>query len=715
MTWLSGWFTSRSSQPSTGFPLRCECLESRLVPAALLDPLRVQQAFQSAWEAASRPGQAALQRHIDLDGDGVPEQLSVVDSGGSSPRQLKLLPLNDRANLASRDLVSLGYDPSNLIVEDFDGDERFDIFLPDTHHQLGMLLLGTPEGGFDAAVDQGSKRDLTLGDISGDGVEDVIFADAAENKISVMLSGGAKEVLADRSNGVFGTMGLHLGDLNGDGILDLLAGNAGNNVLIFPGLGNGAFASEVHQGIGIPTDLGPARFFVTHLFDRVEFDPATGEYRDPYPDLIVACEMTGSIVVFHGTGDWNLEQSQVFHAGMLPTDIVPRDLNGDGLPDLVVTARGSNEVWIIPGQEQGRFDSRSLRVLPVGPAPMKSFVDDFDGDGRLDLVTLASGRNEIDFFSDVDSPFTAYRAISTGGDRPTLGVVGDSNDDGIMDLVVGHDQDGSISYFLGSSSGPLFVESRPSPTGMPSALANGGVTLNGWSIVVASAASLEAVVMTFVAPPVIDLAEPGGETVGPSPEEPPAPLAQLESYSSNGLALIPWLRTPLHDSLPANDSLELETADQPGMGGPGNPLTGKGTPEGASEILPPPSEDEKPTGEPTQASDQQPNLYVLGVEEATSPVLPPEWSPAPLLRLQAMEVPDQAPPEGEAGPDLLPEDHSLSRFDEAATREVEEPVHPTLVSDRSNRWTTDVLLLLAAWSLLWDRPVLRNLKWRPLR
>ena len=132
-----------------------------------------------------------------------------------------------------------------------------------------------------------------------------------------------------------------LADLNGNGIPDLIVANSGgNNVLVYPGLGNGQF--------------GPA-----------------------------------------------LNGGQGFFTGTNPVGVTVANLNGDGRPDLVVANKGSNDVSILLNQSAtgGGFTFvQGPRLNPDGhPAPDRASVDGdrvtADGGPRASLVSI-SGSNQ---------------------------------------------------------------------------------------------------------------------------------------------------------------------------------------------------------------------------------------------------------------------------------------------------------------------------------
>src|SRR5262249_33065310 len=73
------------------------------------------------------------------------------------------------------------------------------------------------------------------------------------------------------------------------------------------------------------------------------------------------------------------------------------DLNGDGLPELIVANSGSNNVLVYPGLDGGQFGP-ALNVghgFFTGTNPVEVTVADVNGDGRPDLVVANKGSNDV--------------------------------------------------------------------------------------------------------------------------------------------------------------------------------------------------------------------------------------------------------------------------------------------------------------------------------
>src|SRR2546425_10131087 len=70
-----------------------------------------------------------------------------------------------------------------------------------------------------------------------------------------------------------------------------------------------------------------------------------------------------------------------FDAGSGPVSVTVGDFNGDGHLDLAVANLGSNDVSVLLGNGDGKF--QTARNFPVGSGPKSVAVGDFNGDGRL--------------------------------------------------------------------------------------------------------------------------------------------------------------------------------------------------------------------------------------------------------------------------------------------------------------------------------------------
>jgi uncharacterized repeat protein (TIGR01451 family) len=182
-----------------------------------------------------------------------------------------------------------------------------------------------------------------------------------------------------------------------------------------------------------------------------------------------------------GTGSYQLTTEFVqadpplapLGAGAFPSSVAVADVNGDGIPDLVVANYTSyrdsthrlhvlqGTVSVLLGNGDGSFrpDPFSSPGLPpgtfaVGKSPTSVAVADLDGDGKLDLVVTNYKDNTVSvLLGNGDGSFQTQQLIPNVL-YPRSVAVADVNGDGIPDLVVANDeQGGTVSVLPGNGDG----------------------------------------------------------------------------------------------------------------------------------------------------------------------------------------------------------------------------------------------------------------------
>jgi hypothetical protein len=120
--------------------------------------------------------------------------------------------------------------------------------------------------------------------------------------------------------------------------------------------------------------------------------------------------------------------------GTKPRAVAVADLNGDGIPDLVIANAAAGTVSVLLGIGDGTFAPQ--RTFPAGPAPIAVAVADLTGDGRPDLVVADAAAGTVSvLLGNGDGSFQTQHTFAVGSD-PSSVAVADLSGDGIPDLVV---------------------------------------------------------------------------------------------------------------------------------------------------------------------------------------------------------------------------------------------------------------------------------------
>ncbi|HGY91806.1 MAG TPA: hypothetical protein ENK43_11605 [Planctomycetes bacterium] len=325
-----------------------------------------------------------------------------------------------------------------------------------------------------------------LGDVDGDGVEDVGLGD------SESAGGGLLRVISGRTGTVLwyalaaqaldrlGASVVALGDVDGDGLPDLAVGAPQDPLL---GQGGTGYVRVYSGGTGLPLGQlqgqNPGDRFG---WDLLNLGDCNG---DGIPDFAVGAPQTtvlqgpafGYVQVFSGS-----DLSLLATLSGQPQDrdfgfalAAPGDLNGDGLPEIAIGAPGGNlgqgilrvisgktmtELWNLPGAMPLDFLGQSVTI--AGDWDQDGFLDvavgvpgfsgTMLGQGQTLVLSGASGATLITFMGTQTGE--AYGRGLSGN--------GDFNQDGIGDLVIasarpGVSFPGAVDVISGADFAPLLV------------------------------------------------------------------------------------------------------------------------------------------------------------------------------------------------------------------------------------------------------------------
>jgi hypothetical protein len=293
---------------------------------------------------------------------------------------------------------------NTFLTSDLNGDGLTDVLTINTAGNF-VAALGRGNGSFSIATQIAGTGQLAVaGDFNGDGKVDVvtIFPGKFDPKNGQAISNGQLFFYSGNGDGTFqptsAAMGLPVGgaltplvgDFNGDNKLDLIIPYGGetpflaptSGVLFLAGNGDGTFAAPIP--VSIP-------------WTSVQF--AVDLNNDKKLDIV------GRNTVNLGNGDGTFRQQPL---GIPGTLFAVGDLNGDGIPDLVIQATTNDPYDVYAGNGDGTFQATPFYTAcsPWYYLNGSAVIGDVNADGHADLlVQCMSGESVL--LGDGKGNFTA--------------------------------------------------------------------------------------------------------------------------------------------------------------------------------------------------------------------------------------------------------------------------------------------------------------------
>ena len=414
--------------------------------------------FESAINsgAGSTPSSIAVG---DFNGDGKPD-LAVGDD--SSTNILVLLNTGicstNCGGFASPATIATGTSPASVVVGDFNHDGRLDAAISNSGSANVSIRLGDGNGGFVPGGDFPAETlplSIAIGDFNRDGNADLAVTNFTTQSYSILLGDGlgafttANYQLTPQFSGQFSYVAV--GDINGDGKEDLVISNASSIALYaLLGVGDGTF--------GPPSVPIIATFLKSFGVVIADFN------RDGKLDVAAADNNSTNVAVSLGNGTGTFAPKVNYFSGTFPYQVATGDFNGDGNPDLVVANSGSDDVAVLMGIGDGTF--APAVSYAAGRQPLGVRVADFDVDGKVDLVVNNQVSNNVSILRGNGDGTFAFAVPYGVGNSPYSVATGDFNRDGRPDLVVANNASNNASILLNACPVSIDLTIKKTHTGI---------------------------------------------------------------------------------------------------------------------------------------------------------------------------------------------------------------------------------------------------------
>ncbi len=246
-------------------------------------------------------------------------------------------------------------------------------------------------------------------------------------------------------------------DLNGDGIPDIVTADRGE-------MRNPREEKPANDELSILLSQGPLNYIKLHPSLKTDFAPYALAIANmdslKWLDIVAVnflAKKNQDIQIFYNLKeeniftttsikipDDNLKYTRLKDGDDQPyfttpglTSLVVRDINKDGLNDVITTGWSSDVVTVLLGDPKETLKIYQIIPTPGGPRSIALF--DFDNDKLPDLVCVMYNYGELLFLKGKeDYTFYEHSRILTRGTQPHRISLVDFNNDGKTDIIVTH-------------------------------------------------------------------------------------------------------------------------------------------------------------------------------------------------------------------------------------------------------------------------------------
>ena len=331
--------------------------------------------------------------------------------------------------------------PNSIVAIDVNGDGKLDLVAMTPYNGV-FVFLGNGDGTFQTPTANttvctdsiGVCQSIAVADLNGDGKPDVAVQSGG-------TTGGGISILLGNGNGTFGTGtyypvaisgvfadgGIAIGDVNGDKKPDVVVGSSGGaTVIVYLNQGGGTFK--------VNGTVGSVPLYVTDNIVLADIN------NDKKLDIVVP-DSFGDVYTFYGTGKGTFTTGPVYPLQAKGSNflVAVDDFNGDGTLDLLDTA-GQNTATVSLGRGDGTFQTAQSYAPSVLNANNIATAD-FNGDGFPDIAQAIVGdSSKIGINLGSSHGVLGAASLITPGtcanNYAEWVAAGDVNGDGKADLVV---------------------------------------------------------------------------------------------------------------------------------------------------------------------------------------------------------------------------------------------------------------------------------------
>ncbi len=338
---------------------------------------------------------------------------------------------------------------------------------------------------------------MAIGDVDGDGAPDLVFGPFSADSVYVMRNISTAGTINFSAAVPFATGGgpsidcIALADIDGDGKTDVVVGNNAGSMSVL--LNSSPPGSITLGSFAVPFIISVS---ATHTIINFAIGDLDGDGKVD----VAYTSGDSTISVFRNTstpGSISLASQVTFGSGLaaFTNSMIMCDIDGDGKPDLAVTNGMNNTISIFRNTAiTGSIDASSFDAPVIFESAFEAssiVAGDFDGDGKPDLAVTANPGPYGSHSYNLDVAIYLYHnnaipgainqaslsaiAYPLGHDYLPCIVAGDLDGDGKPDIITANIDDSTISVLRNAPVAPVTISTVSPNVAAPGAV----VTITG--------------------------------------------------------------------------------------------------------------------------------------------------------------------------------------------------------------------------------------------
>jgi gliding motility-associated-like protein len=308
--------------------------------------------------------------------------------------------------------------------------------------------------------------DLCSCDFNNDGKVDIASVGEKANTISFFLNGSiVGTITLNRATPVLinaGTLHVTCGDLNGDGNAEIVASeNNGDRIFILKNNGNSTFSTTT------PIKLTGNKVKRVAISDLDLNGKPELIITDQLKKIVTILDNQSTSSAFSFGNPLKITLPAVLNSS---DGLDVHDLNGDGLPEIVtshILSSADNKIFILINKSSpGNFNFDDKKVISENNAIVNIRIGDLDGDQMPDLVVTRILNSDVNVYRNTTTgdniTFADPMPVLTST-RPWGLDFGDLDGDGKLDIAVASIENSSLTV-LNNTSTPGTISFAPKLT-----------------------------------------------------------------------------------------------------------------------------------------------------------------------------------------------------------------------------------------------------------